>query len=192
MTSMSRTVPDAVSGDQLAWRDLVGQYDGMLRSIARTFRLNAADGEDAAQECWAVLLGQLHRIRDPERIGGWLATTMRRQCSAITRRRRRESLVPDHESVPDPRSADPADARLLTRDVVESVRRALDRLPPRQRAVLLALSPDPAPTYSEISRSLAMAVGTIGPTRAKALRRMHVLLAEWHLDEGGLANRAAS
>ncbi len=36
---------------------------------------------------------------------------------------------------------------------------------------------DPAPSYTEISAALSMAVGTIGPARAKALRRLRQLLA---------------
>ena len=56
------------------------------------------------------------------------------------------------------------------------MQRALDQLPPRWRALLVLLAMDPAPSYEEISQRLSMPVGSIGPTRGRALRRLHVLL----------------
>jgi len=173
---LADTVRRAIRGDQLAWCDLVGRYSGMLRSIARTFRLSAADAEDAGQLTWTLLVQHVETIREPARVGGWLACTMRRECIRLTSRRRQEVLVAD--AVDDPAAAADAADRKLWNDVqAELVRSALARLPRRQRELLLALSPDPAPTYGEIAASLSMAVGTIGPTRAKALRRMRDLLA---------------
>jgi RNA polymerase sigma factor (sigma-70 family) len=176
MTEVADTLRRAAGGDELAWRELVGRYSGMLRSIARTFRLGAADVEDASQATWTLLVQHADEIRDPARIGGWLACTMRRECIRMTARNRHEVPVP--ETVDDPHSlADAADQPLLRSERAELVRSALARLPVRQRELLLALSPDPAPSYCDIAEVLSMAVGTIGPTRAKALRRMRDLLS---------------
>jgi len=175
-TMIADTVRRAAGGDQQAWCELVGRYGGMLRSIARTFRLSTADAEDAGQVTWTLLVQHVGRVRDPARIGGWLACTMRRECMRLSTRNRPEILVPGTDD--DPRTAaDAADLPLLNEERAELIRSALARLPPRQRELLLALSPDPAPTYGEIAESLSMAIGTIGPTRAKALRRMRDLLA---------------
>jgi DNA-directed RNA polymerase specialized sigma24 family protein len=55
---------------------------------------------------------------------------------------------------------------------------ALDRLPARQRQVLAALATTPTPSYKEVSTALSMAIGSVGPTRQRALRRMRGLLCE--------------
>ena len=39
-----------------------------------------ADAEDAAQTVWLRLVDQLDRLRDPDALPGWLATTTRREC----------------------------------------------------------------------------------------------------------------
>ena len=49
---------------------------------------------------------------------------------------------------------------------------ALAELPERQRALLLLLIEDPPLSYEEISRRLGLPVGSIGPTRARALARI--------------------
>jgi RNA polymerase sigma factor (sigma-70 family) len=175
-TPQSAQVHLAITGDQQAWRELIKQYEGLLRSIAWSFRLGKADADDATQATWALLVQHLGQLRDPEKVGGWLACTMRRECIALTNRRRREVLLAeaDHNQPADP-AGDP-DRGVLTGERSALLRAAMDRLPTRQRQVLEALSPDPAPSYLVISERLSIAVGTIGPTRAKALRRMHELL----------------
>lgn len=180
-TSQSAQVRLAMTGDQQAWRELIKQYEGLLRSIAWSFRLGKADADDATQTTWTLLVQHLGQLRDPEKLGGWLACTMRRECIALTNRRRREVLLAeaDHNQPADP-AGDP-DRGVLVGERSALLRAALDRLPTRQRQVLEALTPEPAPSYSVISERLSIAVGTIGPTRAKALRRMRELLAP-HLE----------
>ena len=53
-----------------------------------------------------------------------------------------------------------------------AVRRALDRLPRRQRRLLSLLFADAPPSYEEISRTLDMPLGSLGPTRARGLARL--------------------
>jgi DNA-directed RNA polymerase specialized sigma24 family protein len=49
---------------------------------------------------------------------------------------------------------------------------ALSGLPDRQRELLLLLIEDPPLSYEEISARLGVPVGSIGPTRARALARV--------------------
>src|SRR3954469_12319677 len=65
----------ATQGNQLAWRRLTDRYDGFIRSVARSFRLQAADVNDVAQTTWLRLIQHLATIRDPERLAAWLAGT---------------------------------------------------------------------------------------------------------------------
>ena len=54
--------------------------------------------------------------------------------------------------------------------------RAVDRLPRRQRQLVLAMSATPPPPYEELAQRLSMPVGSIGPTRARALHNLRRLL----------------
>jgi RNA polymerase sigma factor (sigma-70 family) len=53
-----------------------------------------------------------------------------------------------------------------------AVRQALGALPPRQRTLLRLLHAEDAPSYEAIGSTLGMPVGSIGPTRGRALERI--------------------
>src|SRR6266568_2397317 len=77
-------------GDQAAWNALVAEYNSLVWSIARGYRLESADAHDAVQMTWLRLVENLDRIKDPERLAGWLATTARRECLQLLRKSGRE------------------------------------------------------------------------------------------------------
>jgi DNA-directed RNA polymerase specialized sigma24 family protein len=62
--------------------------------------------------------------------------------------------------------------RLLTSERHAELRRALCRLGARHQALLRLLAADPAPSYEQIGAALDMPIGSIGPTRARALDRL--------------------
>ena len=62
--------------------ELADRYTGLLHGIGRRYRLTPEECDDAAQSTWLALCQNADRIRDPQRIPGWLATTMRRFCAA--------------------------------------------------------------------------------------------------------------
>ncbi len=174
--AVARLVTLAADGDTGAWADLVEEFGGMVWSIARAQGLSGADAEDAAQATWLRLVENLDRIHDPTRVGGWLATTARRECLTVIRRSRR--VRPCGDDLPDLPSDEPAAVeRLIDEERDVAVREALARLAPRDRALLRMLAAEPAPSYDEIGAALGMAVGSIGPTRARALDRLGLQLA---------------
>ena len=73
-------VTRARDGDARAWDALVERFGPLIWSICRNYRLERADVEDVAQNVWLKLVDQLSRVRDPAALGGWLATTTRREC----------------------------------------------------------------------------------------------------------------
>jgi DNA-directed RNA polymerase specialized sigma24 family protein len=52
------------------------------------------------------------------------------------------------------------------------VHRALMELSEQQRQLIVMLFADPAPSYAQISASLAMPIGSIGPTRRRLLGKL--------------------
>jgi len=186
MTHVSTMVCRAAAGDESAWEELVGQYNGLLLSIAKAFRLTSEEAADAAQTTWLRLVQHIDRLREPEKVCGWLSSTMRHECTRVVRQRRREQLIDDWTGWSIGDDGDSIDADLLLAERNALLWQVVDRLPARQRQLLHALSTSATPSYNQVSVQLSMAVGTIGPTRARAVRRLRKLLTEAGATEGGL------
>ena len=161
----------AGQGDPDAWRDLVRTFEGMLRAVVGTHRLSSADAADVVQTTWLRLAENIDRLQDPSRVGAWLATTARRECVRTLRRRARE--LPE-EQPPEPRHGDvvPLDRGLLVADRNTELWSAFARLPARDRTLLRMLITEPQPSYERIGSALGMPIGSIGPTRGRALERL--------------------
>jgi RNA polymerase sigma factor (sigma-70 family) len=177
MTFTVRDAERAAAGDEHAWELMVRQYDGLLRSVAAGFRLSREEGADAAQTTWLRLVEHIGSVREPAKLAGWLSVTMRRECIRLVGRTRRERLTADFEWTDSPADGgESVDTGVLRAERDAELWEAVDLLPPRQRDLVLALSATPPPSYQQVGAALSMAVGTIGPTRAKALRRLRDLL----------------
>jgi RNA polymerase sigma factor (sigma-70 family) len=161
----------AADGDEAAWTALVDRFGGVVRATTRAHRLSDADAADVFQTTWMRLVENLDDIRDPTRLGGWLATTARRECLNVIRRAVR--LIPCSDDLPEIPSDDPhPHERLSSEQNALDLQRALERLALRDRALLHMLVAEPTPSYTEISAALGIAVGSIGPMRARALTRL--------------------
>jgi RNA polymerase sigma factor (sigma-70 family) len=178
----------AAEGDGAAWDTLVERFTGLLWATARAHRLSTADAADVVQTTWLRLVENLGRIQDPERLGGWLATTARRECLVVLRRSHREPPIADDrllDSVPVQRT--PLDAALLVDERDAALWRVFDELPHRCRRLLRVLLADPAPSYVEVAEALEMPVGSIGPTRQRCLSSLRQLAVDsGALDPGDL------
>jgi RNA polymerase sigma factor (sigma-70 family) len=164
----------ARTGDRQAWVALVERYAPLIWSICRRHGLGDADAEDAGQNVWLKLVGQLGSIREPAALPGWLATTTRRECVRILRAApglRDTGYLQDVGTVPD-HDAEAADQLLLKAERHMALRQALADLPPCCQQLITLLTSDPPLTYAEISVRLGIAVGSIGPSRSRCLDKL--------------------
>ena len=169
--SLQKLIHAAGEGDASAWGAIVDRFEGLVWATARAHRLSPADAADVTQTTWLRLVENLDRINDPERLGGGLATTARRECLRHLRLRGRELQVED-DSVFEAPSEAAAEDRLIVRERNDALRRAFARVGERCQALLRMLSaPDP-PSYEEIGAALGMPIGAIGPTRARCLDKL--------------------
>jgi RNA polymerase sigma factor (sigma-70 family) len=165
-------VAAAAAGEAQAWQQLIDRYAVLIRSVCRSHRLCDADGEDVAQLTWLRAVEHIGCLRDPDRFGAWLATTARRECLRVLQGRRR--VVPTCDEVRNPLFAAHVDEDeiAVAAERRAAVRRALTTLPPKQRTLLTLLHSEREPSYDAISARLGMPVGSIGPTRGRALERL--------------------
>jgi RNA polymerase sigma factor (sigma-70 family) len=171
-SAIESMVEQAAAGDQRAWNGLVDQFAALVWSVPRSYRLCDEDAADITQTVWLRLVEHLCRLRDPARVGVWLLTTARRECQLRHRAQRVAPIgVDELPDVVDETAAD-LDDQLLEQERDELLWGAVSRLCDRDQTLLRMLMSDAPPSYDEISSRLGMPVGSIGPTRARALERL--------------------
>ena len=164
-------VAAAERGDEAAWSELVDRFAGLVWHVIRGFRLPQAVGEDVYQTTWLRATEHLGRIRQPESFGGWLARTAKNECLRMVRHRQREHLHSDPEiEIPDPAAS--ADAGAVQAARSEMVWEAFNTLSAQCQQLLRLLLVDPPLAYEEVGEILGMPLGSIGPTRARCLKRL--------------------
>jgi RNA polymerase sigma factor (sigma-70 family) len=167
MTEMNDAAPGdlvvwARKGDQPAWAALTARYSGMVWAIARTHGLGEADAADVVQTTWLRLVERIDRIRDPDRVGAWLAVTARRETVRLVRHQcGGRPLPPLAATDPGP------DHVCLDRERLRIVMAAIQALPEMCRNVLRLFASSPG--YAEVAAALDIPIGSVGPTRARCL-----------------------
>jgi RNA polymerase sigma factor (sigma-70 family) len=175
------------AGRAAGWSTLVRRYQRLVFTVPRRAGLDDAAAADVFQATFARLVQHLHRIADPSRVRAWLVTTAKRETLRVLEEQRRLQPMPavpgdedgDHDPFATLPSPDPLPEALLA-DLQEHdrLRRAVDRLDPRtRRFVELAFLQDEPLPYQELAGQLGIPVGSIGPTRARALAKLRALLA---------------
>lgn len=168
MSELETLVARALDGDDAAWEAIVDRFSGLVWATARAHRLSATDAADVVQLTWLRLVEHLDRIHDPERLGGWLATTARRESLRVIRQAGRQQPVGDAEWFEAPAPFE-IDAALLEEERDSALWRAFTLLTERCQALLRLLVAATEPSYEEVSAALAMPIGAIGPTRMRCL-----------------------
>jgi RNA polymerase sigma factor (sigma-70 family) len=165
-------VAGALDGDPLAWAEIVRRHTPAVLARVRQFRLTPDQAEDVAQTVWLNLVEHLDRLREPQALPGWVATTARHECIRVTNAGRRTTPVDPQGGRLDGATDGELDDDLLRAEREQALRDGLAELPAHQRDLLLLLSVDPPLSYTEISERLGIPVGSIGPTRGRGLAKL--------------------
>ncbi|HET9255144.1 MAG TPA: sigma-70 family RNA polymerase sigma factor [Pseudonocardiaceae bacterium] len=179
------SLPDLLQGitrgDPAAWDEIIRRYGRLVSATVRSFRLQEADALDAIQTTWLRLAENAHRVQQPERLAGWLATTARRECLRTLRHAKTGPNITDWalETVSDP-SAGP-EQRAINANVRRTLRNLIDELPPLRRNLIRMLFTDDPLSYAEIAHTAGIPLGGIGPNRARALRQLRDKIDEHEL-----------
>ena len=178
---LSGLVASAQRGDAGAWDLLVQRFAGLVWAVARGYGLAASDADDVSQTTWLRLAEHLDRIRQPDRLGAWLAATARHEALRVIRRAERHVAI---DTLDDraPEDEPSADHRLLEEERDAALWEAVEALSPPCKTLLRVMVSSPPPSYEEISAALGMPVGSIGPTRSRCLDRLR-RRAEPRLDD---------
>jgi RNA polymerase sigma factor (sigma-70 family) len=163
------------AGDESAWRELSDQYEPLLRWLARQHGLSAEDAADVIQLTWLRCLEHIDQLAHKDRLGSWLATICRRECIRLATSGRREVPLTEPDMAPlmagQGSQWDPCD-EVLRGDERRRLYSAIMALPERQRMVVVEVLTREDRSYIDLSHRLGLPVGSIGPTRQRALTRL--------------------
>jgi RNA polymerase sigma factor (sigma-70 family) len=161
---------------QLAWNGLLDRHGGVVYAVCRSFRLSKADCDDVFQTTCFRLAENLDKLRDPARVGSWMATTARNECIRLVRSHARVIVTDDVGADADESGTEDEVVRAEQR---ATLREAFARLSERCQR-LLAMVVDPDCDYAAICEALSMKMGSIGPTRARCLDRLRAEYGRQH------------
>lgn len=172
-------------GDEAAWERLVARYQRLIYSIPRRAGLDEFAASDVFQNVFASLVARLDSIEQPERLHAWLVTAAKRETWRLIFRQRAsgesyENLDSDQRDWPEFRDEAPLpEEELLRLEKEHRIRTAVISLDERCRdlVTLLFYCSEPPP-YSEIASALGIPEGSIGPTRARCLKKLMRLLKD--------------
>jgi RNA polymerase sigma factor (sigma-70 family) len=166
-STLSELVAGARDGDERAWRELCSRVKNVAWKTINSYGVRGADADDAYAATMFRLAEHLDRIREPERLPGWVATTARNETLGLFRSRRR-TVVVDEVPERDTGNGEP-DAALVRGELREAVRRSFALLDERCQRLLRILTADPPIPYEDVGALLEMPHGSIGPTRRRCL-----------------------
>jgi RNA polymerase sigma factor (sigma-70 family) len=159
------------AGEAAAWDELVETYSRLIRAVGRSHRLGDSDVADVVQTTWMRAFEHLERLQQPDRLPAWLVSVARRESLRLLRDRKRWTPV-EPEALSDIPDTGSVDATLLAEERDAQLWRAVESLPQRQKQTLTLLAKNPDASYEAIGSALGMPVGSIGPTRLRALSRL--------------------
>jgi RNA polymerase sigma factor (sigma-70 family) len=159
------------AGEAAAWDELVETYSRLIRAVGRSHRLSDSDVADVVQTTWMRAFEHLERLQQPDRLPAWLVSVARRESLRLLRNGKRWTPV-EPETLSDIPDTGSVDATLLAEERDAQLWRAVESLPQRQKQTLTLLAKNPDASYEAIGSALGMPVGSIGPTRLRALSRL--------------------
>ena len=156
--------------------EAVALYSAHRLSLVRLAILLVDDlqsAEDVVQDAFAGFLGRRRALEDPDRALAYLRTAVVNNArSALRRRRTARAYVAPHEIEPE----GPPGRAILAEEHRE-VLAALDRLPARQREVLV-LRYWSELSEAEIADALGISRGTVKSTASRGLDALEKLMSK--------------
>ncbi len=178
----SELVKRAQDNDTDAWEHLVDRYARLVWSVVRSYGLLPHDAQDAEQTVWFNLAENLGRLRNPARVGGWLATTAHYECRRQLRLARRTS--PTDPALLERPGGDEPESLHLDAERARQVRRAIAALGEPDRTVAALELYAPRAPASHVADFTGIAQEQVAVVRRRVRRQLRRTLADTHEWEG--------
>lgn len=170
-------------GEESAFTALAIKYRAPVYRIARRMVHSHEDASDVTQEVLIRVHRALPRFAGRAQLRTWLFRITVNLCLDFAARRSRDVLTGVSDLLKEP-AAHPDDGPAEwaeRRELGETVARAIDLLPPRQRAMVVLRVYQDLP-YADISRIMGCAEGTVKATMFAAFGKLRKALAPYYLE----------
>jgi len=179
-------VAAARGGDVAALGVLLERHRPRLFATALRILGYRPDAEDAVQETCLIAMRHVGSVRDPEAVGAWLQTVVRRSCLQHQRQRRSGEVLTD--SFPDLLDARPGPEDRIDRlELRDWIWGALQRLPEPLRVSAMLRYFGSYDSYDEVAAILGIPIGTVRSRLSEA----KIKLADALLASAGLIDDEA-
>lgn len=168
-------VQQVLSGDQTAFTQLVNKYRKQVYAIAYRFSNNAQEADDLAQEAFIKAYQNLTKFRGEASFRTWLlriTTNLSINLVKSGRMSKDSGEAPDEGGL---RNSDSQLSKLLDGEKKLALRKAISKLPPKQKATLLLKTYNEM-TCEEVATTMNCSVGTVKANVFNALKRLKTLL----------------
>lgn len=183
----ARLLADLRAGDDAAYDWLVRAYSGRMTAVAARMLHDDADASDAVQDAFIAAFKAIDSFQGQSQIGTWLQRILINACLMKLRARKSRGHCSLDELLP---SVDDAgrhvhgmrssgrtpDAVLQTDELRSQVRRCIDRLPARYRAILLLRDIEELDT-EQTAAALRLSPGAVKTRLHRARQALRTLLA---------------
>jgi RNA polymerase sigma-70 factor (ECF subfamily) len=184
-TSDEQIVKRALAGDPEAFGEIVCRWERRIFALSYGMLGSADDARDATQETFLAAFRNLRGFRGEAKVSSWLHRIAVNQC--ITRQRRTRSRAEtgmDDETgaageqhLAAPVHASPARSA-ESRELTESVRRAVAALPEELREVIVMKEFEEV-TFQEIADALQVPLSTVKSRLYTALKQLRLRLGKY-------------
>jgi len=159
---------------------LLDRYERLVFSVPRRYGLSPEDAADITQLTFTILVQSMGTLPEDSNLGAWLASVARRHTWRLLNRRRREEAGEYGTSSEGATLLSSTSTEDLEHwELAEWLNHGLSLLGKVCRELLSALYLEPEqPSYAEVAARLGMAVGSVGPTRIRCLKRLRQVLSE--------------
>jgi RNA polymerase sigma-70 factor (ECF subfamily) len=163
-----------LAGRREAFDVIVTRHRRMMYQLCYRFMGNHEDASDATQDAFVRAFRGLPRFKNESALSTWLYRVGVNTCLNRVTGRRPEMEPIDGRDHADPATRDPL-VEVVREETSRSVRRAIRKLPPKQRATLV-LRVYQELTHEEIARILGSSVGAVKANFFHALGNLRRLL----------------
>lgn len=178
--SDEKLVRECCNGNEVAWSALIEKYKNLIFSIPIKMGIPREDAGDIFQSVCVELLSGLPKLREPRALPKWLMQVSYHKCLQW----KKEHAYPIEDELqdaelPSANGAELPDALLQQLQREQSLRDALNELPPRcRRMVTMLFFEHPPRAYADVAEDLGIATGSIGFIRGRCLKKLRELLEQ--------------
>ena len=169
----TQLVKACLHGDEEAWSFLIDKYKALIYSIPVKYGLPPHEAADVFQATCTELLVRLPQLREPRALPKWLMQVTHHECYRWKRQQQRLVSRDADANLPEPETPAIAESLMQQTQEEQMLREAMTVLSPQcRRLVELLFFETPSRPYTEVAKTLGLAVGSIGFTRQKCIDRL--------------------